>query len=163
MSALRPPRACPSPTCALPADSCTDRTHKPVKKWDPGRGSKRERYGKDWERLRRDILRRDNKLCTACGAEATTVDHLVALAFGGTNDPDNLRSLCTYCHRRKTADDATLGRQRAAARRRGLPEPEGVGMDSRPSSICPVWAPSRGVCGFENLTLAPATTSQGPE
>lgn len=48
--------------------------------------------------LRRAILARDGR-CALCGAtEQLTVDHIQLLAYGGTNDPDNLRVLCRSCN-----------------------------------------------------------------
>ena len=74
-------------------------------------GSTTERgYGHAWRKLRERILKRDNYLCVACGAkgrltEATDVDHIKAKAHGGTDEEDNLQSLCTPCHREKTAKE----------------------------------------------------------
>lgn len=72
-------------------------------------GSTTERgYGYAWQKLRKQVLQRDNYLCVTCKAkgritEATDVDHIVAKAHGGTDDWDNLQSLCSPCHREKTA------------------------------------------------------------
>lgn len=74
-------------------------------------GSTTERgYGHAWRKLRERILKRDQYLCVACKAkgriaEATDVDHIKAKAHGGTDEPDNLQSLCTPCHREKTANE----------------------------------------------------------
>lgn len=67
-------------------------------------------YGHAWRVLRESILKRDNYLCVKCAvagrvAEATDVDHIKAKAHGGTDDPDNLQSLCAPCHREKTATE----------------------------------------------------------
>ena len=44
--------------------------------------------------------------CQSYGVErpAEEVDHILPLAEGGTNDPDNLRSLCRGCHRIRTRE-----------------------------------------------------------
>jgi 5-methylcytosine-specific restriction endonuclease McrA len=44
--------------------------------------------------------------CSADGIErvADEIDHILPLADGGTNSPDNLRSLCRDCHRIRTRD-----------------------------------------------------------
>ena len=54
-------------------------------------------------RLRFQILKRDGYGCQICGATAADdvrlhVDHKVALAKGGTNDPSNLWTLCAPCN-----------------------------------------------------------------
>jgi len=70
--------------------------------------SRHERgYGTSWDKLRPLILGRDKHLCQECARQgritpATTVDHIKAKANGGTDDPDNLESLCWPCHRAKT-------------------------------------------------------------
>lgn len=65
-------------------------------------------YGYAWQKLRKRILHRDKYLCVACKAkgritEATDVDHIVCKAQGGTDDELNLQSLCSLCHKEKTA------------------------------------------------------------
>ncbi len=42
-------------------------------------------------------------LCWVCGAEATTIDHVIPLAKGGSNWPANLRPACRSCNARKGA------------------------------------------------------------
>jgi 5-methylcytosine-specific restriction endonuclease McrA len=54
--------------------------------------------GWEWQRLKALILGRDRYICAICGAIATTVDHIVPIAAGGSNAPANLRSLCAICH-----------------------------------------------------------------
>jgi hypothetical protein len=48
------------------------------------------------------IIKRDNSTCQYCGARAPdvrlTVDHIVAVAHGGTNDPSNLITACADCN-----------------------------------------------------------------
>lgn len=61
-------------------------------------------YGTAWDKLRKIILARDNHLCQRCDAlglttQGRTVDHIQPKAQGGTDDPDNLRTLCDECHR----------------------------------------------------------------
>ncbi|WP_334037900.1 HNH endonuclease [Burkholderia gladioli] len=94
--------------------------------WRPDRerGNRRERgLAPNWERTRAEILKRDKSLCQACLRRdrvtlATTVDHIVNRAEGGTDDPANLESLCDSCHKAKTAKEAARARAR---RRRGRP------------------------------------------
>ncbi|WP_315972696.1 HNH endonuclease [Aeromonas caviae] len=73
-------------------------------------------YGSEWDKLRQVILVRDGYLCLTCLAlgiytPATTVDHVVAKAHGGTDDPSNLASICDPCHGVKTAKERLKGRQ----------------------------------------------------
>ncbi|MHB9953121.1 HNH endonuclease [Ligilactobacillus murinus] len=64
---------------------------------------------RQWSRLRRNILERDNYLCKYCGAinivtPAKTVDHIVPIEYdaGLRDDPNNLAVICYSCHRSKT-------------------------------------------------------------
>jgi 5-methylcytosine-specific restriction endonuclease McrA len=48
---------------------------------------------------RRHVVRRDQYRCTICGAtQDLEVHHIVPRAEGGTNDPDNLVTVCMPCH-----------------------------------------------------------------
>lgn len=69
-----------------------------------------------WRKLRAAVLEAADHRCQACDAPATEVDHIVPLAFGGTDDPGNLRALCRRCHNRATARAAAA---RGRRRRRG--------------------------------------------
>lgn len=65
-----------------------------------------ERKRADWNGMRSRIapivFERDNFRCVLCGAtDDLTVDHIVPLALGGTNDLDNLHTLCRSCNCRK--------------------------------------------------------------
>jgi 5-methylcytosine-specific restriction endonuclease McrA len=45
--------------------------------------------------------------CQAChitiqAGQAWDIDHIIPLALGGTNEPNNLQILCRTCHREKT-------------------------------------------------------------
>ncbi|WP_131669528.1 HNH endonuclease [Psychrobacter pygoscelis] len=67
-------------------------------------------YGHEWRKLRKTVLERDDYLCVICRdtgvlIPATDVDHIVPKAQGGTDDSNNLQSLCKSCHRRKTANE----------------------------------------------------------
>jgi hypothetical protein len=55
--------------------------------------------------------------CVVCGRKATTADHVVNLAAGGTFDGP-LQSLCAPHHREKTLRESHEGAKRAAARRK---------------------------------------------
>lgn len=79
-------------------------------------GSRHDRgYGYEWTKQRKRILARDRYLCQPCLAKgrptlATEVDHIIAKAFDGTDDDDNLQSICDDCHRAKTKREANEAR-----------------------------------------------------
>ncbi len=81
--------------------------------WDHGGRTRQERgYGREWERLRKQVIERDKYLCQAClratpqrVTQGREVDHKLAKANGGTDELDNLELLCGPCHRAKTARD----------------------------------------------------------
>ena len=77
--------------------------------WEGGNTTQRG-YGHAWRKLRQQILDRDSHLCQHCIRSgryiaATEVDHIQNKARGGTDEITNLRSLCTPCHKDKTARD----------------------------------------------------------
>lgn len=56
-------------------------------------------YGRPWEIKRARIMKRDKYLCQNCrrdgiATKATSVDHIIPKAHGGTDDDFNLESLC---------------------------------------------------------------------
>ena len=65
--------------------------------------SKHSSRGRSWEALRQAVLERDNYTCVYDGAPATTVDHVIPKASGGTDDEDNLVASCLPCNARKGA------------------------------------------------------------
>ncbi len=74
--------------------------------------SSRRGYGAAWRVLRANWLKR-NPCCCYCGAVGTDVDHIVPRRCGGTDDADNLQTLCHSCHSRKTVThDGGTGRGR---------------------------------------------------
>lgn len=62
----------------------------------------------EWARVRSSIFRRDNYTCRYCGARAVALecDHIMPLARGGSNEPENLTTACKPCNRSKR--DKTL-------------------------------------------------------
>ncbi len=61
-----------------------------------------KRYGYRWRKVRNLVMAR-NPFCEQCKSEgrytlATEIHHIKPLAEGGTNDLDNLMSLCRSCH-----------------------------------------------------------------
>lgn len=95
-----------------------------------GKGSRHERgYGTAWDRLRKLILQRDLHLCQPCQRNgrvtvATQVDHIKPKAAGGTDDEDNLQSICKPCHDVKT--------QREAEDAQGRKHRQTIGLDGWP-------------------------------
>lgn len=59
------------------------------------------------KRLRYEVLRRDDHTCRYCGARAPevklTVDHVVPVALGGDDAPDNLVAACAACNSGKSS------------------------------------------------------------
>lgn len=56
-------------------------------------------------KLRFQVLKRDNFKCALCGKTAKEdhleIDHIVPVVSGGTNNFDNLRTLCGECNKGK--------------------------------------------------------------
>lgn len=66
-----------------------------------------KRYGRSWKRIR-DRYIKTHPLCEECQRQgrltpAEEVHHIIPLANGGSNDKENLMSLCKSCHSRITA------------------------------------------------------------
>lgn len=59
------------------------------------------------KRTRFEVLKRDNHTCRYCGGKAPdvvlTVDHVIPVALGGTDDPSNLVAACKDCNAGKTS------------------------------------------------------------
>lgn len=52
--------------------------------------------------VRAQVYARDGLRCVTCGtSDDLTIDHVVAVANGGTNDITNLQSMCQPCNSRK--------------------------------------------------------------
>ncbi|WP_353963755.1 HNH endonuclease [Streptomyces sp. NBC_00237] len=66
--------------------------------WSPNRRIP----GPGYDRIRRAVLARDNYTCVICYAAGTDVDHIIPVTQGGIDDPVNLRTLCSPCHRVKS-------------------------------------------------------------
>lgn len=77
-------------------------------RYQRGKTASQRGYGNEWRKLRRIVLERDRYLCQICFRQglyvtATTVDHIVPKAQGGSDALSNLQSLCECCHKFKTA------------------------------------------------------------
>ena len=59
------------------------------------------------KRLRSEIFRRDNSTCRYCGAKAPaveiTIDHVIPVTLGGSDEPSNLVTACADCNNGKTS------------------------------------------------------------
>lgn len=78
---------------------------------------------------RQRILKRDRYQCQRCGTRAGPfeVNHRLPAAFGGTDDDENLETLCIYCHESETRAQRIEGIRRRNARRR-LPQKPHPGL-----------------------------------
>lgn len=58
--------------------------------------------------VRKYVLQRNNYQCQSCGKKNTetklNIDHIIALAKGGSNDISNLQVLCSRCNQTKKAN-----------------------------------------------------------
>jgi hypothetical protein len=68
------------------------------------------------------ILARDGFQCRYCGAAADNtvlvVDHIIPVALGGTNDPENLITACEVCNQGKAAKTPTTAAPTETDRKR---------------------------------------------
>lgn len=71
----------------------------------------------------RRIRDRDDYTCQICGRPGYEVDHDQNVAAGGTDDDDNLRVLCTDCHKPKIQAEAAAGRAKRSRLRPTQPHP----------------------------------------
>lgn len=70
------------------------------------------------KRVRFEVFKRDSFKCMYCGAHPPAavlhVDHVIALAAGGSDDPDNLVTACDTCNLGKGARDLSVAPQSLA-------------------------------------------------
>lgn len=56
--------------------------------------------------VRQYVFERNKYQCQSCGKQQKetdlTIDHIIPLARGGSNDISNLQTLCFCCNRKKT-------------------------------------------------------------
>ena len=74
---------------------------------DPRPNFRQRGYTSAWDKLRKAWIRH-HPLCVECERQgfteaATVVDHIIPKVEGGSDSPENLQSLCRFCHARKTA------------------------------------------------------------
>lgn len=93
---------------------------------------------------RDEIFDRDGRKCLKCGTEdSLSLDHIVPLSTGGTNDEDNLQTLCKRCnsakgnsikdHRQSNVDSTLI--QRSANENAPCPSDSGFLIPDSPSLI----------------------------
>jgi 5-methylcytosine-specific restriction endonuclease McrA len=51
-----------------------------------------------YQRVRKQVLERDYYTCHYCSQEATTVDHLIPISKGGTDEASNMVAACNPCN-----------------------------------------------------------------
>ena len=111
-----PARRCTNPRCPNPAATggkCA--THR--RRYDRERHANTPYHTPRWQRFRAKILRATPE-CAVCGARATDVDHVIAIADGGAIwDAHNCQALCATHHARKTRQDAQKRKSKVATER----------------------------------------------
>ena len=59
----------------------------------------------EWDKMRKKVkplvFAAHGSDCRSCGAKADTIDHIIPISRGGTNDFVNLRPMCRPCNARK--------------------------------------------------------------
>lgn len=85
--------------------------------WDGNNANKRLYKGRTLQR-ERERLFNSNPLCVECERQgrvtvATIRDHIIPLAEGGKDVPENIQGLCAACHNKKTIKESKRGKQNA--------------------------------------------------
>ena len=106
----KPKRPCSYPGCPKLTDGRFCEEHQKLEnqryeKYDRDPAAKR-RYGRAWKRIR-DRYMNAHPLCDRCQREgrlvkAEQVHHIKPLAEGGDHSENNLMSLCSSCHAKRT-------------------------------------------------------------
>ena len=110
-----PKHPCAHPSCgALTNGRYCPAHHQDKSNYRHTKTAAQRGYGTAWRKLRLIVLRRDNGLCQYCLKEgrvkqAQVIDHIKPKCAGGTDDIDNLQSLCHKCHNRKTSTEDSKG------------------------------------------------------
>lgn len=104
-----------APKLACP--KCPNRQPCPTHARKPYATAKTRQYGGSgwrWQRIRRLVILRDDGVCQLrlppCTSRATTADHVVGVALGGSDDPSNLVAACAPCNEYKRRQQARAGR-----------------------------------------------------
>lgn len=108
--------------------------------------------------VREAVFERDGHACVACGAaNDLTIDHKVSELSGGTNEPDNLQTLCRQCNASKRDHDNGTFMKRSS---NGLREQS---QNQKAESEGAVVAGREGDTGENTLTLTPSPDGSGPQ
>lgn len=93
---------------SLPTLKSNQPTLTTQKNYGQGRG------GRPWQRLKHAVHVRDGWTCCKCQRVTMNLecDHIVNKAQGGTDDLDNLQSLCKPCHDEKSRQESKQGKGR---------------------------------------------------
>jgi len=103
----RPKRPCSYPGCPNLSDGPYCEEHRKIVRRNYERYERdpatRKRYGRTWEKIRK-LYADTHPFCEECFKRGiiTPVEHVhhkLPLKEGGTNDFENLESLCKSCHR----------------------------------------------------------------
>ena len=102
----RPPKPCAQPGCPRLTNEAYCQEHKPDRAPDDRPSAAARGYDGRWRKVRRIVLA-EEPLCRSCKARgrvvlASEVDHIMPLSDGGTEERENLQSLCKPCHSEKT-------------------------------------------------------------
>jgi len=108
---MKPKRPCSYPGCPKLTDGrfCEEHAKEEAKRYEHYQRNPavKKHYGRSWKRIR-DRYIAAHPFCEQCQKDgritpAEEVHHIKPLSQGGTNDVDNLMSLCTSCHSEITA------------------------------------------------------------
>ncbi len=67
----------------------------------------------DWNAIRSKVLKRDNYKCVKCGStDSLEIDHIEPVSLGGSDELDNLQTLCRQHHSEKTKIDVAEWNQK---------------------------------------------------
>lgn len=106
---MKAKKPCRYPGCSALTDQTYCKQHRAPARIEYNRFTRdpdsNKRYGRRW-RERRDSYARRHPICEDCEKQGRIVPldevhHIVPLKLGGTNDDENLISLCKSCHQKR--------------------------------------------------------------